>query len=34
VQEAEAGPSPKMKRKEYEHQTRLLHGELKSYSRW
>ena len=34
---AEDGAPPKMKRKEYERQMRVLHGELvdlKSYSRW
>jgi polyphosphate kinase len=33
-QEAEAGPSPKMKRKEYEHQMRILHGELVAMQEW
>ena len=32
--EAEAGPPPKMKRKEYEHQMRILHGELVAMQEW
>jgi len=33
-QEAEAGSPPKMKRKEYEHQMRILHGELVVMQEW
>jgi polyphosphate kinase len=33
-QEAEAGPPPKMKRKEYERQMRVLHGELVAMQEW
>ncbi len=33
-QEAEAGPRPKMKRKEYERQMRVLHGELVAMQQW
>ena len=33
-QEAEAGPPPKMKRKEYERQMRILHGELVAMQEW
>ena len=33
-QEAAAGPHPKMKRKEYEHQMRILHGELVAMQEW
>jgi polyphosphate kinase 2 len=33
-QEAETGPPPKMKRKEYEHQMRILHGELVAVQEW
>ena len=33
-QEAEAGPPPTMKRKEYEHQMRILHGELVAMQEW
>ncbi len=32
--EAEAGPPPKMKRKEYERQMRVLHGELVAMQEW
>ena len=32
--EAEAGPPPKMKRKEYEREMRLLHGELVAMQEW
>jgi polyphosphate kinase 2 len=32
--DAEAGPPPKMKRKEYEHQMRTLHGELVAMQEW
>ncbi len=32
--EAGSGPPPKMKRKEYEHQMRLLHGELVAMQEW
>ena len=32
--EAEAGPPPKMKRKEYERQMRVLHGELVALQEW
>jgi polyphosphate kinase 2 len=32
--EAEAGPPPKMKRKEYEQEMRLLHGELVAMQEW
>ena len=32
--EAETGPPPKMKRKEYEHQMRILHGELVAMQEW
>jgi polyphosphate kinase len=32
--EAEAGPSPKMTRKEYERQMRILHGELVAMQEW
>ncbi|HTQ92020.1 MAG TPA: polyphosphate kinase 2 [Streptosporangiaceae bacterium] len=32
--EAEAGPPPKMKRKEYERQMRILHGELVAMQEW
>ena len=31
---AETGPPPKMKRKEYEHQMRILHGELVAMQEW
>ncbi len=34
VQEAEAGPPQKMKRKEYEREMRLLHGELVALQEW
>jgi polyphosphate kinase 2 len=34
VQEAEAGPVPKMKRKEYEKEMRRLHGELVAVQEW
>jgi polyphosphate kinase len=34
VPAAEAGPPPKMKRKEYEAQMRLLHGELVAMQEW
>ena len=33
-QEAEAGPPPKMNRKEYEREMRLLHGELVALQEW
>ena len=33
-QEAAAGPPPKMKRREYEHQMRILHGELVAIQEW
>ena len=33
-QEAEAGPLPKMKRKEYEREMRVLHGELVAMQEW
>ena len=33
-QEAGAGPPPKMKRKEYEREMRLLHGELVAMQEW
>jgi polyphosphate kinase 2 (PPK2 family) len=33
-QEAGAGPPPKMKRKEYERQMRVLHGELVAVQEW
>ena len=33
-QEAETGPPPKMKRKEYERQMRILHGELVAMQEW
>ncbi|MGO8893548.1 MAG: polyphosphate kinase 2 [Streptosporangiaceae bacterium] len=33
-QEAEAGPAPKMKRKEYEREMRVLHGELVAMQEW
>ena len=33
-QEAEAGPPPKMKRKEYEREMRVLHGELVALQEW
>ena len=33
-QEAGAGPPPKMKRKEYEHRMRILHGELVAMQEW
>ncbi len=33
-QEADAGPPPKMKRKEYEHQMGILHGELVAMQEW
>jgi polyphosphate kinase 2 len=33
-QEAEAGPPPKMKRKEYEREMRVLHGELVAMQEW
>ena len=33
-QDAEAGPAPKMKRKEYEREMRLLHGELVALQEW
>jgi hypothetical protein len=33
-QEAGAGPPPKMKRKEYEREMRLLHGELVALQEW
>jgi polyphosphate kinase 2 len=32
--QAEAGPPPKMKLKEYEHQMRILHGELVAMQEW
>src|SRR6516162_8202284 len=32
--EAEAGPPAKMKRKEYEHEMRVLHGELVALQEW
>ena len=32
--QAEAGPPPKMKRKEYEREMRLLHGELVAMQEW
>ena len=32
--EAGAGPPPKMKRKEYERQMRVLHGELVAMQEW
>src|ERR1700745_1560048 len=32
--EADAGLPPKMKRKEYEHQMRILHGELVALQEW
>ena len=32
--EADAGPPPKMKRKEYERQMRVLHGELVAMQEW
>ena len=32
--EAETGPPPKMKRKEYEHQMRILHGDLVAMQEW
>ena len=34
TQEADAGPPPKMKRKEYEREMRLLHGELVAMQEW
>jgi polyphosphate kinase len=34
VEEAETGPPPKMKRKEYERQMRILHGELVAMQEW
>ncbi|MGN6173560.1 MAG: polyphosphate kinase 2, partial [Streptosporangiaceae bacterium] len=33
-QQAEAGPPPKMKRKEYERERRVLHGELVALQEW
>jgi polyphosphate kinase 2 len=33
-EQAEAGPRPKMKRKEYERQMRVLHGELVAMQQW
>ena len=33
-QQADAGPAPKMKRKEYERQMRILHGELVALQEW
>jgi polyphosphate kinase len=33
-EQAEAGPHPKMKRKEYERQMRVLHGELVAMQEW
>jgi polyphosphate kinase 2 (PPK2 family) len=33
-QQAGAGPPPKMKRKEYERQMRVLHGELVAMQEW
>src|SRR5580693_1352386 len=33
-EQAEAGPRPKMKRKEYERQMRVLHGELVAMQEW
>jgi polyphosphate kinase len=33
-EEAESGPRPKMKRKEYERQMRILHGELVAMQEW
>src|SRR5271169_447624 len=33
-QEAEGGPPPKMKRKEYEREMRILHGELVALQEW
>jgi polyphosphate kinase 2 (PPK2 family) len=33
-QEAGAGPQPKMKRKKYEKEMRLLHGELVAMQEW
>ena len=32
--EADAGPAPKMKRKEYEREMRVLHGELVAMQEW
>ena len=32
--DGEAGPTPKMKRKHYEHEMRLLHGELVAMQEW
>ena len=32
--EAKAGPPPKMKRKEYEREMRILHGELVAMQEW
>ena len=32
--QAEAGPRPEMKRKEYEHQMKVLHGELVAMQEW
>ena len=34
AQEAEGGPPPKMKRKEYEREMRILHGELVAMQEW
>ncbi len=34
LQEEEAGPPPKMKRKEYEREMRVLHGELVAMQEW
>ncbi|MFZ0165047.1 MAG: hypothetical protein WAL12_15815, partial [Trebonia sp.] len=33
-EQAEAGPRPKMRRKEYERQIRVLHGELVAMQEW
>ena len=33
-EQAEAGPHPKMRRKEYERQIRILHGELVAMQEW
>ena len=34
AEEAQAGPPPKMKRKEYEREMRVLHGELVAMQEW
>ena len=34
LEQAEAGPPPKMKRKEYEREMRRLHGELVAMQEW